>query len=158
MGDLFRNPCACPNLSHVSYIKWQGTRNTVSALYSWALHPRSWRANHSIFDNTLGLVSSISVCLRKKMKYVCVCACMCVCVCVYWWCWWDIRDVGIKDCENGNYSSNSIILSKLEWEEIVGKNTSKINFRWQFEHLEPSKILDLNFSRDQALLERASIF
>ena len=62
--------------AHVSYIKSQGTRNTVSALYPWALHPRSWRAN------TLGLVSSISVCLRKKKKYVCVCACMCVCVLV----------------------------------------------------------------------------
>ena len=83
-GRFIQEPLCMPKSvdAHVSYIKWQGTRNTVSALYPWALHPRSWRANHSIFDNTLGLVSSISVCLRKKMKYVCVCACMCLCLCV----------------------------------------------------------------------------
>ena len=54
------------------------------------------------------------------MKYVCVCACMHVFVCMC--------DVGgilemleLKIVKIENYSSNSIILSKLEREEIVGK-------------------------------------
>ena len=97
-GRFIQEPLCMPKSvdAHVSQIKWQGTRNTVSALHPWTLHPRIWRANHSIFNNTLGLVNNISVCLRKKMKYVCVCACMhvFVCMCVL------VMLVGYQRCWN----------------------------------------------------------
>lgn len=57
-----------------------------------------------------------------------------------------IRDVGIRDSENRNYSTGSIniILSTLEWEEMVGKNISE-NQLCNPGTQQPSKTLDPNF-------------